>query len=92
MAARRCSACNTDWPIGSDYHDCPDCGIVTWYSSSAVPMDGPEGKRRLAHAKFKRWLESDEGKRTVAQIEADNDAREREIAELDAALELEQAA
>jgi predicted amidophosphoribosyltransferase len=57
MAARRCIDCRIDWPNGSDYLRCPDCGEATDRDYEIEPdftWDEAARRRRFA-AFYREW-------------------------------------
>lgn len=53
MGAKRCPACETEWPPSIDFEVCPECGIRTC-GSTGSPIRRDVAEQRANQAEFRR--------------------------------------
>lgn len=46
--ARRCSVCDEDWPMSTNYKRCPTCTRDTWEATRTQPMTEVEAREVIA--------------------------------------------
>lgn len=78
VSARRCVQCGTCWPSDPRFVRCPECDSGTCFTTGSEPVDMREAEMALRRSQFERYYQTRE-----------EQYRKKEIAELEAILELD---
>jgi primosomal protein N' len=93
----RCTSCDTNWPVKSEYRQCPGCQEDTWTMTGdgARPITSEEARRRAAalvaererraasNAAFEAYLRDRAQQVAAARVELDQATPEQLYADLD---------
>lgn len=76
MAARRCSDCAINWPIGDDYKLCSRCLSDTDYISNGDSLTHREAESLTKRLKFDRFYAEHDERRKPERLRPDGEALE----------------